>query len=175
MTVADVNIYHRTDCCQNRLSSGDGAQVIISDTSDYAGGTVCGRVATSTVDVVDCGNGQGRYVTVLHANDYITICEIEVTAWAPPMGAQMLGGDGPLVRNTQLNDVTIPLDCKYRRPLRLFQRSKEVCDRRDWPRHQVRPQHRRRLGRYRPLHGRRHQLLRLRLSYPRRLVLARHP
>eukprot|EP01045_Picozoa_sp_COSAG04_P012722 COSAG04_NODE_868_length_9754_cov_10.610254_6_plen_1356_part_00 len=110
MTVADVNIYHRTDCCQNRLSSGDGAQVIISDTSDYSSGTVCGNVVTAEVDVVQCGNGQGRFVTVVHANDYITICEIEVTAWAPPMGAQMLGGDGPLVRNTQLNDVTIPLD-----------------------------------------------------------------
>ena len=108
-SIDHVDLYHRTDCCENRLTGGE---VFVSDTTDYtAGGTSCGSIVTATVDFIFCGGASGQFVTVKHNSQYITICEAEVYAGvAIPLGAQMLGGDGQLVADTQLADVAIPLD-----------------------------------------------------------------
>jgi hypothetical protein len=75
--VDHVDIYHRTNCCQDRLG---GAVVTVSGTADYSSGTTCGTVDVAAVSVVDCGGAEGQFVTVSHANQYITICEAEVFA-----------------------------------------------------------------------------------------------
>jgi len=81
--VATVNLYHRTNCCQDRLG---GAVVTVSATADYtSGGTNCGTVDVAAMSAIDCGGAEGQFVTVSHAGQYITICEAEV--WNQ-------GGDG---------------------------------------------------------------------------------
>jgi len=75
--IGGVALYHRTDCCQDRLG---GAVVTVSATADYSAGTACGAVDVATVSVVDCGGVEGQFVTVSHANQFITICEAEVYA-----------------------------------------------------------------------------------------------
>jgi hypothetical protein len=88
-TVANIDrvgVYHRTDCCQDRLVS---AQVLISETPDFNQGVICGQLSdpSQTPEISSCGGAaQGRYVTVdLMANGggssggwALTICEIEV-------------------------------------------------------------------------------------------------
>eukprot|EP01043_Picozoa_sp_COSAG02_P021179 COSAG02_NODE_1069_length_14810_cov_6.729998_7_plen_637_part_00 len=79
--IQNVNIWHRSDCCETRLLS---ASVVVSDTPDYSGGINCGPVDDhlGEPDETLC-NSRGRYVTVEHHNEYITICELEVMAWVP--------------------------------------------------------------------------------------------
>merc|ERR1711871_1855562 len=85
-TVTSVDVYHRTDCCQDRLG---GAVVTVSTTADYtSGGTECGTVDVAAMSSIDCGGAEGQFVTVSHANQYITICEAQV--WTPNTG-----GDTP--------------------------------------------------------------------------------
>ena len=89
--VDSVNIYHRTDCCVDRLLS---ATVVVSDTADYTTtGTNCGAVDDhlGQPDVTDCSGAVGRYVTVERMNMVITICELEVMApaSATPPGTEV--------------------------------------------------------------------------------------
>ena len=75
-----VEIFHRTDCCQDRLV---GASVIVSPTSDYQSGQVwqCAHIgmAGAQPETVRCDEGtNGRYVTVASAEDFLTICEAMV-------------------------------------------------------------------------------------------------
>ena len=79
--ISVVNIWHRSDCCETRLLS---ASVVVSATADYTRGTNCGPVDDhlGEPDETVC-NTAGRYVTVEHHNEYITICELEVMAWVP--------------------------------------------------------------------------------------------
>lgn len=79
-SIGSVAIYHRTDCCQDRLG---GAVVTVSATADYSTGTACGEVDVASVSTVDCSGTEGQFVTVSHANQFITICEAEVY----PVGA----------------------------------------------------------------------------------------
>lgn len=62
--IQNVNIWHRSDCCQTRLLT---ASVVISDTSDYLapGALNCGPVDDNLgePDETTC-NSRGRYVTV---------------------------------------------------------------------------------------------------------------
>ena len=55
-----------------------GAQIILSSSSDYSSNEACATVGDGgNVDqpVVDtCGGSEGQFLTVVHANDYITIC-----------------------------------------------------------------------------------------------------
>jgi hypothetical protein len=77
-SISNINIYHRSDCCQDRLL---GAKIMISDTTDFTSGVECnasiqgGSVAQP--EAVSCHDTTGRYLTVAHSNDYITICEFE--------------------------------------------------------------------------------------------------
>ena len=78
-TVTDFNLFHRTDCCQDRLI---GANVTVSATADYTTGTVC-QVATDGGNVAQpetgtCGGAPGQFITVSYTGDYITICEFEI-------------------------------------------------------------------------------------------------
>lgn len=93
-----VGIYHRADCCQDRLHT---AHIMVSDTPDYSRGVQCGTLSDSsnTPEVSSCGGAaEGRYITVTLRNGagangvraLMTICEIEVwgTCWRP--GCPML-------------------------------------------------------------------------------------
>merc|ERR1711871_456909 len=83
--IQHVDLWHRTDCCQDRLEE---AGVYVSDTPDYNTGTLCGRLTdhTQTPEVAQCGSKTGRYVTVAHDRELggssdgvvITICEAKV-------------------------------------------------------------------------------------------------
>ena len=82
--VTDFNLYHRTDCCQDRLIA---ANIIISPTADYtANGITCSASTaggnTAQPETGTCGGAQGQFVTVQHSGDYITICEFEVMGYA---------------------------------------------------------------------------------------------
>jgi hypothetical protein len=81
-TVTRVDLYHRSDCCQNRLV---GAKIVVSSTSDFTSGTVCGtRDDSRTVPETDtCGDGLvGQFVTVHWPDDpasrALTICEVDI-------------------------------------------------------------------------------------------------
>ena len=76
--IGRVSIYHRTDCCQDRLA---GAEVIVSATSSFASGEVCEVLdeAAAQPELVDCNGRAGRYVTVsLRTGNPLTLCEVEV-------------------------------------------------------------------------------------------------
>jgi len=77
--VWDFNLYHRTDCCQDRLI---GANIIVSDTEDYTdGGVMCSASIyggnEAQPEIGNCYGAVGQFITVQHSNDYITICEFE--------------------------------------------------------------------------------------------------
>ena len=85
-TISRVAIYHRTDCCQDRLES---ARILVSDSPDFSNGVRCGGLSDSSADpeVSSCGGAaQGRYVTIslehgggnANSRALMTICEIEV-------------------------------------------------------------------------------------------------
>ena len=77
-SITDLSIYHRTDCCQDRLV---GADITLSRTSDYSMGIACwastdgGNVAQP--ETGSCGGAIGNFITVSHSGRYITICEFE--------------------------------------------------------------------------------------------------
>ena len=84
--VDHVSVYHRTNCCQDRLET---AHIIVSPTPDFSGGTTCSELSdhSQQPEVAQCGGqAQGQYVTVDHGRGgggsssgvVITICEIEV-------------------------------------------------------------------------------------------------
>ena len=98
-TIDHVSLYHRTDCCQDRLES---ALIYVSGTKDFNHGIVCGQISdhTQEPEVSQCGGAaQGRYVTIDHASggggssggSVITICEIEVWGY---MEGLVLSGSG---------------------------------------------------------------------------------
>jgi hypothetical protein len=74
--VDTVTVYHRTDCCQDRLS---GARILVSATADYSDSTECGTLGGGGVDDIDCGNAEGQFVTVSMDGAHMTLCEVEVT------------------------------------------------------------------------------------------------
>ena len=96
-TVDRVAVYHRTDCCQDRLES---ALIYISDTPDFSTGVICGQISdhTQEPEVSQCGGAaEGQYVTVSLAlgagslaQALMTICELEIYASA---GAARPTGD----------------------------------------------------------------------------------
>eukprot|EP01045_Picozoa_sp_COSAG04_P016943 COSAG04_NODE_1460_length_6620_cov_3.053366_4_plen_244_part_00 len=84
--VNHVDLWHRTDCCQDRLEK---ASVYVSESPDYTTGTKCGQLSdhSQKPEVSQCGQVFGRYVTVAHAHSegggssggaVITICEAKV-------------------------------------------------------------------------------------------------
>jgi hypothetical protein len=96
-TVTKVNVWHRTDCCQDRLNT---AQVYVSDTPDFGNGHPCSSPlsadgsnpeSTMCAGDGDMGGATGRYVTVYlqkkdepdfigYTSDVVfTICELEVS------------------------------------------------------------------------------------------------
>jgi hypothetical protein len=100
-----VNLYHRSDCCQQRLLT---ATVVVSDAPSYSSGSTCGLIDDhlGEPDETQC-NLSGRYVTVVHHNEYITICELQVMAYVasapapPPEDYVCVNGRGG---NTQTYD-----------------------------------------------------------------------
>merc|ERR1719198_987094 len=82
----DFNLYHRTDCCQDRLIA---ANIWVSTGADYAAsGIACSASTdggnTAQPEVGTCGGAMGQFITVAHAGDFITICEFEAMGVAPP-------------------------------------------------------------------------------------------
>jgi hypothetical protein len=86
-SVTELSLYHRTDCCQDRLV---GARIMISDTNDYTSGSDCYASTaggnTDQPEVGTCEGAVGQFLTVVHANDYITICEFEAIGVAAGVG-----------------------------------------------------------------------------------------
>ena len=98
--ISHVNVWHRTDCCQDRL---EAAKIFVSATDPVVNGrfnpqgaSSCGQITDSThaPEVAIC-TGSGRFVTVAHTRDagggtsdgiVITICEMEIwgTMQQPP-------------------------------------------------------------------------------------------
>ena len=81
-----VDVWHRTDCCQDRLES---ANIVISSTPDFHAGEVCSQISdhTQEPEISLCGGRlEGRYVTVdISANgggtsggSIVALCEIAV-------------------------------------------------------------------------------------------------
>eukprot|EP01052_Picozoa_sp_SAG31_P019048 SAG31_NODE_1374_length_8594_cov_57.759623_3_plen_488_part_00 len=107
-TVDRVAVYHRADCCQDRLES---ARIFVSDTPAYASGVICGNLNdhTQEPETSRCGGAaDGRYVTVALTNGagtddappYMTICEIEIYATAGT-GERPTGDRVDLTRSLQ--------------------------------------------------------------------------
>jgi len=102
--VDSVNIYHRTDCCQQRLL---GATVYVSTTADYTRtGRSCGPVDDhlGDPDETSCNGISGRFVTVEQTDMVVTICELEVMGMdssnpfgppPPPPGGNPFGPPPP--------------------------------------------------------------------------------
>jgi hypothetical protein len=89
LPVSRVDIYHRTDCCQERMF---GAEVRLSSSPDAsADGTTCGVVQawspgvnqvvdgmTSPEQIACAGSPVARYVTVSSTSLGFNLCEVEV-------------------------------------------------------------------------------------------------
>ena len=110
-TIDRVAIYHRSDCCQDRLES---SRIMVSDTTDYSRGVRCGILSdhSNTPEVSGCGGAaEGRYVTISLQNGagqagvraLMTICEIEVwgSCWRP--GCPALYSATDVVTGTHLH------------------------------------------------------------------------
>ena len=102
--ITHVDVWHRTNCCQDRLES---AHIIVSSTPDFDGtvsgvpGVTCSQLSdhTQQPEVAQCGAAaEGRYVTVDHGRGgggssdgiVITLCEVAVwghigTGGTPPI------------------------------------------------------------------------------------------
>jgi hypothetical protein len=95
--INSVNVYHRTDCCAERLM---GATIAVSATADYTGGAVCGAITSTAAQptIVDCNDAEGQFVTLETVDNIITICELEVMA-VPPPAANPCEGDGATITN----------------------------------------------------------------------------
>ena len=83
-----VAVFHRTNCCQDRLAS---ALIIVSDTPDFSSGTNCGPLTdySQQPETTQCDGVQGQFVTVSLTGGssggvVVTICEAEVWGY---MGA----------------------------------------------------------------------------------------
>ena len=78
--IDSVKIYHRTDCCGNRI---DGATVLISETPDFNTGVQCAAPLVYTGDpvgILSCPGTSGRYVTVRQEGQCLQVVELEVMA-----------------------------------------------------------------------------------------------
>ena len=60
---------HRTDCCHRLIA----ANIIISQTANE----FTGIGNTAQPETGNCHGAAGNFITVAHANDFITICEFE--------------------------------------------------------------------------------------------------
>ena len=85
-TVNRVAVFHRTNCCQDRLAS---ANIIVSMTSDFSSGTNCGALTdySQQPETTQCGAAYGQFVTVSLTGGssggvVVTICEAEVWGYA---------------------------------------------------------------------------------------------
>ena len=60
MPINHIDIFHRTDCCQERAV---GARVIVSVSTDFHSGTACEVLdeAGATPEQVQCNGLQGQY------------------------------------------------------------------------------------------------------------------
>merc|ERR1719502_40277 len=89
-TIYAVDVFHRTDCCQDRLVS---ANIIVSEAAEYSeadsGATTCGPLSDpfSNPERSVCPNVAGQFVTVSMTGNHMTLCEVMVYA---------CGGDGQL-------------------------------------------------------------------------------
>eukprot|EP01043_Picozoa_sp_COSAG02_P044667 COSAG02_NODE_4013_length_5905_cov_4686.361178_2_plen_1058_part_00 len=81
MAIDHIDIYHRTDCCQDRAV---GARVIVSNSADFHTGTACEVLdeAGGVPEQVQCNGLQGQYVTVdlTSVGGVLTLCEVKVYA-----------------------------------------------------------------------------------------------
>ena len=75
--IDSVKIWHRTDCCGNRINGG---QILISDTDDFSTGVQCGDSLSyanpATMNI--CNGMSGRYVTVKVNDACLQLKEVEV-------------------------------------------------------------------------------------------------
>ena len=80
--IGDVNVYHRSDCCSDRLVGGS---IVLSETPDYtATGIECFTLAgPPNPETGSCGGSSGRYMTVFNTG-IITICEFEANGRLAP-------------------------------------------------------------------------------------------
>ena len=62
-TINRVAVFHRTNCCQDRLAS---ANIIVSDTADFTTGTNCGALTdySQQPETTNCDAITGQFVTV---------------------------------------------------------------------------------------------------------------
>lgn len=79
--VYNVRLFHRTDCCQDRLV---GAHVHVSTSADYtaAGAKPCYDSSGGAVpqpEIGSCGGVVGQFITVsTHGSGaFLTLCEVE--------------------------------------------------------------------------------------------------
>ena len=87
-----VAVYHRTDCCQDRL---EGASVIVSSTPDFSSGSNCEPLSdhTHAPEESACDGNEGQFITVSNPGSVVvTICEAEVWGSFIPGGRPYVGG-----------------------------------------------------------------------------------
>ena len=92
LAVDHIDIYHRTDCCQERAV---GARVIVSSTPNFSTGVACEVLdeAGGTPEQVQCQGVEGQYVTIdltSRPKTPLTLCEVKVFAEA----GSTFGGPG---------------------------------------------------------------------------------
>jgi hypothetical protein len=89
-SVGEFHIFHRTDCCQDRLNL---ATVVIGDTADYTTGTHCYGIgqagatdtrfdeltgqSTVAPERGSCDGLTGQYLTISTNGRYLAVCEFE--------------------------------------------------------------------------------------------------
>jgi hypothetical protein len=80
--VTDFSVYHRTGVSyfSDRLV---GAKIMLSSTDDYTTGVECLTItvggSVQQPGIGSCDGAIGQFITVVHQNDFITICEFEAS------------------------------------------------------------------------------------------------
>ena len=97
-----VSVWHRTNCCQDRLES---ANIVVSAGTDYSLGTICGALSdhNNIPETTDCGQASGQYVTVSVVGRVVTLCEFEAWGhWSTGLVRPPPPGQGPRYSNLVL-------------------------------------------------------------------------
>ena len=99
--IYDISVYHRTDCCADRLA---GASIRVSATPNSDDGVECfaSTGPSDQPEVGTCAGTTGQFITVLNSG-IITICELEAMGVAPGSSDNGNGTSLNVTRDCQLS------------------------------------------------------------------------
>ncbi|XP_074533309.1 uncharacterized protein LOC141796221 [Halichoeres trimaculatus] len=112
--IYNVTITNREDCCNNRLN---GAEIRIGDGLDDNGNanpicTVISFIPAGNSQTFQCQGMEGRYVNIVipNRNEYLTLCEVEVTGEPAAGNSQTFQCEG---REGRYVNIVIPKRKEY--------------------------------------------------------------